>query len=186
MELRLTVTIDLDYFLHTERLGFRCWREEDLPLAKGLWGDPEVTALLGGPFDTEAVQARLLREIARVNENGIQYWPVFLLRDGRHVGCAGLQLYREEEQTRTYELGYHLRREFWGLGFANEAAAAVIAYAFGELGVESLFAGHHPLNAASRKVLLSLGFAYTGEELYPPSGMIEPTYRLRKPLFEAK
>jgi [ribosomal protein S5]-alanine N-acetyltransferase len=169
----------MEYFLQTKRLGFRCWREEDLPLAMGLWGDPEVTALMGGPFDADAVRARLAREIARMQENGIQYWPVFLLEDDRHVGCAGLQLYREEE--RTYELGYHLRQKFWGQGMAKEAARAVIEYAFGVLGLESLFAGHHPSNAASRKVLLSLGFAYAGEELYPPSGMIEPTYRLRKP-----
>ena len=171
----------MEYFLTTKRLGFRCWREEDLPLALGLWGDPEVTAMLGRPLSPDA---RLAREIARMGESGIAYWPVFLLEDGRHVGCAGLQTYREEEHT--YELGYHLRRKFWGQGLATEAARAVIGYAFDVLGIESLFAGHHPANAASRKVLLDLGFMYTGEELYPPSGMIEPTYRLRNPRVEAK
>jgi hypothetical protein len=30
-------------------------------------------------------------------------------------------------------------------------------------------------------VLLNLGFERSGEEWYPPSGMIEPTYLLRKP-----
>lgn len=149
-----------------------------------LWGDPEVTALMGGPFQPEAVHARLAQEIQRKQEHGFQYWPIFLLDGDRHVGCAGLQSYGNEE--RVYELGYHLRRVFWGQGLAKEAARAVIDYAFGVLGAEALFAGHHPLNEASRKVLLSLGFTSTGEELYPPSGMVEPTYRLRKLQNQAK
>jgi RimJ/RimL family protein N-acetyltransferase len=119
-----------------------------------------------------------------MQQSGVQYWPIFLLEDGRHVGCAGVQLYPQEEGT--YELGYHLRREFWGRGLAKEAGRAVIDYAFGAMGLESLFAGHHPSNAASGRILLSLGFKYAGDELYPPSGMNEPTYRLRKPQPEAK
>ena len=170
--------METGYFLTTQRLGFRCWTEDDLPLAMGLWGDPEVTALMGGPFAPEAVEARLKREIARFMEHGVQYWPIFLLDDGRHAGCAGLQPYCEEAGV--YELGYHLRRDAWGGGLAKEAAQAVIDYAFGPLGIESLFAGHHPLNGASRKVLLSLGFVLAGEKLYPPSGMVEPAYRLKK------
>jgi ribosomal-protein-alanine N-acetyltransferase len=174
----------MDYFLTTERLGFRCWREEDLPLAMDLWLDPRVTVFTGGPFDADWVRARLTREMARMKANAMQYWPVFLLEDGRHVGCAGLQSYREDEGI--LELGYHLRPAFWGLGMAKEAAQAVVDYAFGVLGVGALFAGHDPRNAVSRRVLLSLGFVYAGEEIYPPTGMIEPTYRLRNPHNEAK
>jgi len=35
-----------DYFLTTARLGFRCWAPGDLPLARTLWGDPQVTKLM--------------------------------------------------------------------------------------------------------------------------------------------
>ena len=170
---------NMDYFLKSRRLGFRCWKEDDLALAMGLWGDTQVGAMIGGPFDADAVHARLAREMGRMNEHGVQYWPVFLLEDKRHVGCAGLQPYGR--QAGVYELGYHLRSDFWGQGLAKEAAQAVIDFGFGALGAEWLFAGHHPLNRASRKVLLSLGFCYSGEALYPPSGTIEPTYRLMKP-----
>jgi RimJ/RimL family protein N-acetyltransferase len=168
----------MEYFLKSARLGFRCWKEDDLPLAMELWGDPEVGAWVGGPFSPEAVQERLAREIAGMRVHGFQYWPIFLIESGRHAGCAGLQIYDEAEKV--YELGYHLRRDAWGQGLAKEAAQAVIEYGFQELGAESLFAGHHPMNEKSRRVLLSLGFTYTGEQFYPPSGMIEPTYRLGK------
>ena len=169
----------MEYFLKSQRLGFRCWREDDLPLAMEIWGDPEMTVFTGGPFTPQAVHARLADEISRMHVRGIQYWPVFLLEDDTHVGCAGLQIYNEKEQV--YEMGYYVRRPFWGQGLAREAALAVIGHAFGTLGFEALFAGHHPLNEASSRVLLSVGFSPAGWEVYPPTGILEPTYRLLKP-----
>jgi RimJ/RimL family protein N-acetyltransferase len=80
----------MDYFLTSARLGFRCWREDDLPLAIELWSDAEVTALIGGPFKPEQVGIRLAKEIAQVRDFHVQYWPVFLLNGDRFVGCAGL------------------------------------------------------------------------------------------------
>jgi ribosomal-protein-alanine N-acetyltransferase len=168
----------MDYFLTSARLGFRCWRDEDLPLAMDLWGDPQVTALFGGPFTPEAVRARLAKEIAQMQECGLQYWPIFLLDGNQHVGCAGLRPYRVEE--RVYELGVHLRLSFWKQGLASEAARAAMDYGFGTLGATALFAGHHPRNEASRQLLSRLGFVRTHEELYAPTGLMHPSYILRK------
>jgi [ribosomal protein S5]-alanine N-acetyltransferase len=168
----------MDYFLTSSRLGFRCWREEDLPLASELWGDPEVTARIGGPFTAEAVRARLAMEIAQMQTVGIQYWPAFLLDSEQHVGCAGLRPYHLEQQV--FELGVHLRCAFWGQGLAKEAARSMIDYGFGTLGAKALFAGHHPANEPSRRLLLGLGFVRTHEELYPPTGLMHPSYLLRR------
>jgi RimJ/RimL family protein N-acetyltransferase len=164
------------YFLTTDRLGFRHWTEADEPLAFGLWGDPEVSRTLGGPFTDEQIRQRLAKHIAMAREHGIQYWPIFLRANGAHVGCCGLQPYKPAIP----ELGYHLRQEFWGQGIAREAASAVIDYAFAHLNIDSIFAGHLPGNVSSQKVLLSLGFQYSGDEIYPPSGILEPTYRLTR------
>ncbi|HUJ51557.1 MAG TPA: GNAT family N-acetyltransferase [Bryobacteraceae bacterium] len=167
-----------EYFLKTERLGFSCWTSEDFPLAQGLWGDPEVARFLGGPFTDQQIHQRLERHMALLRDYNVQYWPIFLRETGDHVGCGGLQPYRIDEGI--YELGFHLHRAYWGRGLAEEAARAVIGYAFESLGLETLFAGHHPENAASRRVLERLGFQYAGEDVYPPSGMLEPTYFLHK------
>jgi [ribosomal protein S5]-alanine N-acetyltransferase len=172
-------SFDMAYFLSSARLGFRCWRREDLPLAMGLWGDPRVAAFIGGPFGEGAVRARIAIEMREMSEGGVQYWPVSLLQGGEHVGCAGLRRYRPEEKI--YELGVHLRHAFWGQGLAEEAARAVIAYGFATVGAEALFAGHHPANEASRRLLKTLGFSYTHEELYPPTGLLHPSYLLRRP-----
>ena len=167
-----------EYFLKTERLGFGHWSSSDLPLAQGLWGDPDVARFLGGPFTEQQIRQRLERHMAFLRDYKVQYWPVFLLETGDHVGCGGLQPYRLDEGI--YELGFHLHRAYWGRGMAEEAARAVIRFAFESLGLKTLFAGHHPENAASRRVLEKLGFQYAGEDVYPPSGMLEPSYFLRR------
>lgn len=167
------------YFLKSKRLGFRCWTEEDLPLALTLWGDPEVGRFIGGPFSARKVEERLAEHIAMMKTHNIQYWPVFLLAGGEFVGCGGLRPYQPEKKI--HELGFQLLPAYWGQGFAKEAGKALIDFAFVALGAEGLYAGHHPNNAASQKVLLKLGFRYTGEEFYPPTGMVEPTYLLAPP-----
>jgi [ribosomal protein S5]-alanine N-acetyltransferase len=168
----------MDYFLRSKHLGFRCWKDDDLSLAQELWGDPEVTALIGGPFTPEMVRERLAKEMAQWLEYGLQYWPIFLLAGDQHVGCAGLRPYRAEANE--FELGFHLRPAFWGRGLARDAASAVIDFGFGTLEATALVAGHHPANAASRHLLLKLGFAPTHEEFYDPTGLMHPMYVLRK------
>ncbi len=114
-----------------------------------------------------------------MNACKVQYWPVFLLETYEHAGCAGLRPYRLDGQI--YELGFHLRPEFWGRGLAQEAGRAVISYAFEKLRAEALFAGHDPANSASMRVLIKLGFEFTHEEFYPPTGLKHPSYLLRRP-----
>lgn len=170
--------ISSSYFLQSERLGFRHWSPDDLQLAKGLWGDADVTKLIGGPFSETQVSERLKQEIARQTEYGIQYWPIFLLTTSEHVGCCGLRPYDLTQDI--YEIGFHIRRIRWGLGYAPEAARAVIDYAFGKLGAKGLFAGHNPANGASGKLLGKLGFQYTHDEYYAPTGLNHPSYLLRR------
>lgn len=167
------------YFLVTSRLGFRSWREDDLPLALGLWGDYEVTKLIDarGPLTTNQVQDRLIKEIAAEKEHGVQYWPVFLLTTDEHVGCCGLRPY--DLTKKIYEIGFHIRSTHWRRGYAAEAARAVMKYAFDTLKACALFAGHHPKNEASRILLEKLGFCYTHDEYYPPTGLKHPSYLFR-------
>ena len=164
------------YFLKSERIGFRRWSPDDLPLARDLWSDIEVTRFLGGPFSEEEIQQKLAREITRMNEQCFQYWPIHLLATGEFIGCCGLRPYRPAEQV--HELGFHLRPRYWGRGLAAEAARAVIGYAFDTIGATGLSAGHHPENTTSKKLLEKLGFRYTHDEFYAPLQMQLPYYLL--------
>jgi len=161
----------------TARLTFRCWVAEDLPLAIALWGDARVMAKIDARAPgADSAQARLELEIRREREHGVQYWPIFGRSDGAHVGCCGLRPYQPD----VYELGFHLRPEAWGAGYATEAARAVIAHAFDERGAARLIAGHHPDNDASRRTLEKLGFTFTHRQLYEPTGREHPYYALAR------
>ena len=76
------------YFLRTPRLGFSTWSADDLPLAVGLWGDPQVTRLIGGPFPRRWIEERLALEIATQSGLGFQYWP---LSSSRRAACRVLR-----------------------------------------------------------------------------------------------
>ena len=158
----------------TPRLVFRTWRDDDLAFALALFGDARVTALVGGPFDEAQIQARLAAEIANERAHGFQYWPIFA--NTVFVGCCGLK----PRAPRVPELGFYLVPSAHGKGYAVEAARAVIDFAFDHLHAESIFAGHHPSNAASRRTLEKLGFRYTHDELYPPTGLVHPGYEKTK------
>lgn len=162
----------------TPRVAFHVWASSDVALALGLWGDARVTAMIGGPFDEAWVRRRLALEIDLLARHRVQYWPIFERATGAHLGCCGLR--PKDLAHGVYELGVHLRPSASGRGLATEAARSAIAHAFGPIGAEALFAGHHPDNAASRQMLGKLGFVATHEELYPPTGRLHPSYRLAR------
>lgn len=166
-----------NYFLSSKRICFRPWQKDDLPLALALWGDRQVTRLFyKEPLSQEQVSERLHLEIAGEAAHHIQYWPIFRREDGAHLGCAGLR----PASTSRLEFGVHLRPQFWGQGYATEAGAAVISYAFQNNLCDSLFAGHHPDNRASRNTLLKLGFLGSTATYYQPTGLLHPSYLLYK------
>lgn len=162
--------------MSTERLRFGIWQTDDTLLAETIWGDPEVTNLTGGPFTVAEVIQRLELEIENWRLHQIQYWPVFRMNGGALAGCCGLR--PRDVAAGIAELGFQFCRDAWGQGFATEAATAVIDRARSQ-GLVALIAGHHPENQASKRTLLRLGFSYTHDELYPPTGMVEPCYELQ-------
>ncbi len=168
----------MKYFLETERLGFRNWIDHDQKIAIELWGDPNVTKFIGGPFSKEQIIKRLSNEINNQNNFKVSYWPFFVLKTNTFIGCCGLKPYNIENNI--YELGFHLKKSQWGYGYAKEAALAIINWAFSNLNANKLFAGHHPENKSSSILLKKLGFEYTHCEYYPPTGLQHPAYTLKR------
>ncbi|MCE5195834.1 MAG: GNAT family N-acetyltransferase [Negativicutes bacterium] len=165
-----------EYFMQSERIGFRHWRPEDLPLARRLWGDAAVTQWIcaSGRFSEAEISARLTKEIENQQIHQMQYWPIFLLKTEEFLGCCGLRPYAPEQGI--LEIGVHLVRRQWGKGLATEAARRVMTYAAEVLRAKALFAGHHPKNSGSQKVLQGLGFCYLKDEFYAPTGLLHPSY----------
>lgn len=172
----------MGYFLLTKRLGFRTWSQQDYPLAAALWQDSDVTRYLSGVYSDQQVQERLDLEKHHQATYGFQYWPIFTLDQGRHVGCAGLRPFHN--QIRTWELGVHIHRVFWGSAMGEEAARGVIGYAFHTLQAQTLVAGHNPANNNSRQLILKLGFHFTHEEPWGPRQQLHPMYALQPDAYQ--
>jgi len=82
------------------------------------------------------------------------------LRDSKSlVGCIGLTMKPEIENA---ELGYWISEEFWNLGYATEAARAIIQYGFSSLGIHKIYANYFSNNTASGKVMKKIGMVQEG------------------------
>lgn len=164
----------------TSRLEFRQWREEDLPLAFQLWGDPEVMQYIDvrGGLNEEQLSAKLQLEFGYARDFGTQYWPVFEKETGEFAGCCGMKPWVHSPRQ-GFELGFHIIKAKWGRGLAPEAARGVIEFAKSELKQPRLLAGHHPGNAGSRKILESLGFVFLEHVFFKPTGLMHLSYELK-------
>lgn len=168
------------WFMETERIGFSKWENTDIILATKLWGDPQVTRFIcaAGKFSEQEIFERLQLEIYNEKLFHVQYWPIFEKTTEKFIGCCGLRPFQAEKHS--YEMGFHLCKEYWGKGYALEAANAVIIHSFRTLNADKLHAGHNPRNEASKKLLMKLGFEYVGNQYYEPTGLEHPSYELIK------
>jgi ribosomal-protein-alanine N-acetyltransferase len=79
---------------------------------------------------------------------------------GRVIGsCSYVTI---DENYKSAEIGYSILSDRWNMGYATEAAAALIGFAFDRIGVIRVYAKVLPPNTASVRVLEKLGFQYEG------------------------
>lgn len=154
----------------TTRIEFREWNRNDVALASRLWCEPGVMRFLGGAYSDDELKARLERETSNLETYGIQYWPVYV--GDEFAGCCGIKPVPDDDTK--FEIGFHFLPEFWGRGLAFEAAEAVMRYATERLHVSELYAGHHPDNESSRRLLEKLGFTQIGTHFFPRTGLQHP------------
>jgi ribosomal-protein-alanine N-acetyltransferase len=167
----------------TARLVARSWQIEDLPHALELWGDPAVTALIDarGQLTREQVEEKLQTEIDREKATGVQYWALFADDGTVFVGRAGLRPWIYPPDEANFEVGFHLVKRCWSNGFASEATQGALDYAWEKLRLPKVYAGHHPDNCASRRILEKLGFAFVETAFYEPTGLMHPSYVCKNP-----
>jgi RimJ/RimL family protein N-acetyltransferase len=85
------------------------------------------------------------------------YFAVELKSSSRVIGEAGFEWDRKDRAARRAEIGYFLEKEFWGQGYATEAALLVMDFAFTTLGADEVSAACDPCNHASARVMRRCG-----------------------------
>lgn len=150
--------------IETERLILRPWLRSDAPELYGLARDPAVGPIAGWPPHTSVEDsAVIIEEVLSAAET----YAVVLKSTGELVGCAGFNAGEPANMPLAdgeRELGYWIGAPHWGCGYATEAARAVVARGFDDLGLSTIYAGYYEGNERSRKVLEKLGFSFVRTE----------------------
>ncbi len=141
--------------IETKRLRMRPFTAGDLDLLARHHGDPEVMALMKDGVQTPAqAQAELDRYVVTWRDHGFGIWALFLKTDGAFIGESGLRLSDDGLPTR---LRVAVAKPWRGKGLAQEAAAAVVRFAFESAGLDRLAAVTKAVNDPSRKLLEAIG-----------------------------
>ena len=97
------------------------------------------------------------KEALKRSENDA-FWAVCLKSSGKLIG----NIYLAEQSFETWELGYVFNADFWGYGYATEAACALIKWAFEEKNAHRIVSMCNPLNERSWRLLERLGMRREG------------------------
>jgi RimJ/RimL family protein N-acetyltransferase len=139
--------------LETRRLLLRPISMADLDEFAALHADPEVTRFIFS-FDRPESEERLRKDEREWRERGHGLLAMLDRESGRFLGRTGLKHWTEFDET---EVGWVLRRDAWGHGYATEAARACLEWGFSELEVPYLTAMISPGNDRSIRVAERLG-----------------------------
>jgi len=146
----------------TRRLVLRAFTPDDVSeIHAHLYSDATAMRFIGGPHTLQRTRQGIETYIAQQRRSGFSFWAVLERETGSIVGEAGL--YPFNAVGPEVELGYALGTPWWGRGYATEVGEALLAEAFGPLGLERVVAVVKPDNARSQRVLVRLGFRAEGE-----------------------
>jgi RimJ/RimL family protein N-acetyltransferase len=135
--------------------------------------------------ESDGLADRIERHFA---EHGFGLWAVEAPGIADFIGYTGLAVPRFTAYfTPCVEIGWRLAAEYWGRGYAAEAARAAVRYAFDELQLDEIVSFTVPANVRSRRVMEKLGMTHTPSEdfdhpLLPPDHRLSRhvLYRLRR------
>lgn len=145
--------------LETERLIIRNWEDHDRELFHRINSDDEVMRFF--PFRRSRAEAdTFLDRIRAENEaRGYGFSALELKESGACIGFAGLHAddVAPSRPAGTVEIGWRLAPEFWGKGYVSEAAEALLAFGFEELGLDEVISFAVWNNERSTAVMRRVG-----------------------------
>lgn len=153
-----------EFRLETQHLVLRDWREADWAEFWRVTNTPAVMRWLGEPADEPTRNAARARLEGYRRAHGHTFWLLERKPDGGHLsgallGFCGLKRCNVAGETvcGMMEVGWRLREDAWGYGYANEAAIASLDAAFERFGADEVVALTVAGNTASWRLMLRLG-----------------------------
>ena len=124
----------------SQRLVFRKWRTSDRELFFDMNSDPDVMAFFPNVLSREESGGFLNNIIFRIDRDGFGFWAVELKETQEFIGFIGINppsVGLDIEPC--IEIGWRLRKDFWGSGYATEGAKRVLKYAFEECNIDEVY-----------------------------------------------
>ena len=145
--------------IETGRTRLRQWREGDRETFSACCNTPAVMRWLGGVQSDEEQQALVARQLRLQAERGHCFWVIERREDDVLLGICGLKIADAPNcpVPGEIEIGWRLREDAWGQGYAREAATAAMDFAFDKLGAPRVIALTCIGNAASWGLMERLG-----------------------------
>lgn len=148
------------FILETSGLQLRPFTEEDSQSLFLLNSDPLVLQYTGDvPFKDVDEAAEFILRYDHYKQYGYGRWAVLDRESKAFLGWCGLKYSPEKNET---DIGFRFHREFWGKGFATEAASGCLKYGFTELGLSRIVGRAQIGNISSHNVLKKIGMNQTG------------------------
>jgi RimJ/RimL family protein N-acetyltransferase len=154
--------------LSTDRLVLRRWRDTDRDAFHALNVDPEVMATIGPLMSRVESDAFMNRIEMRFDEHGYGLWCVELV--GEVIGFTGFMAPWFREGV---EIGWRIRADQWGYGYATEAARECLRHGFDDLDFPEVISFTAAINKRSRRVMEKLGLEYDPSEDFDHPGVPE-------------
>ncbi|OYW47169.1 MAG: hypothetical protein B7Z33_02115 [Sphingomonadales bacterium 12-68-11] len=160
-----------EVIVETARLVLRRWRDHDFAPWLEHLNTPQVKAFLGGVQPLETMAERFAKLERAWDVAGYSFLAVERCEDRAFLGACGIG--RIETASAPdglrgeVEIGWQLRADCWGQGYATEAARAVLAMAFERFAFPTVFAQTSENNRASWRVMERLGMARRADLDYP-------------------
>jgi RimJ/RimL family protein N-acetyltransferase len=147
--------------LTTQRLILRQWKEEDKEAYGRLNADPGVREYFTGLLSRQESDRQADENAAHIERFGWGFWAVTLREKAGFIGFVGLkQVDPSLPFAPTVEIGWRLAQEYWGKGYATEAAQAALQFAFSKLELPEVVAYTPVQNWRSRRVMERLGMRH--------------------------
>jgi len=141
--------------------------------------DPDVMAFIGDGsvfhWTREVALAKFKHRVSASVDDGLGTRSIYRKQDALYLGWCAIA---PSVFLNHMELGYRMCRDVWGNGYTTEAAAAMLAAAYGRMDIDRIKACAHPDNVASIRVLEKLGFKRCGSKLSKPIGREIPVYQI--------
>lgn len=165
--------------METQRLRLRRWKKEDRIDFARINADPIVMQYYPNVLSTVESNAMADRIESLFTAKGWGFWAVEHINDQRFIGFVGLHEPNYKlPVTPCVEIGWRLAKEYWGYGYATEAASACLAVAFETLDLPQVYSFASVTNKKSQAVMQRLGMVNTQINFEHP--MIPDNHPLRE------